>query len=245
MRNQTMVLVTMLGLACGGRSARDGNSGASGGGATEGGGLTAGSSDTGGSAPGGGGATGAGAHAGTSYVPEDSNVPAAGDGRLTGGSFEGNLGSGWDFCNTKSPGATRMEGSARSSDGDVWLDFDSQTSCGASFGCTAEGDDAQVGFWLSTTLPVGAPLHLYFDAINLGQLAPSGVLRIDVLQNGCMSAAPLATIPLLDLELTSGWTTRCVSFTPNAAVGVFGLYVTGETFHVGLDAFRFGPPCRN
>ena len=224
-------------VACGGESTRDGSSGA-GRGAMGGGG---------GSSAIGNGAAGADAQTG-SYVPEDSNVPPGGDGRLEGGSFEGNLGFGWDFCFSKYPGLTAVQDGAGSSDGGTWLAFDSQRSCADSFACRADSGDIQVGFWLGTPLPAGAPLHLYFDAINIGQATPSGILHVDVVHataNGCMSAAALATIPLRDLELASGWSTRCVSFTPNAALDVFGLYVTGETFQLGLDAFRFGPPCRN
>jgi len=230
----------MLALACGGESARSGPvHGTAGGGD----GSVAGSSGAGGSSAGGGVA--AGAQAGMSYLPDDSNVPAAGDGRLTGGSFEGNLGSGWDFCHTKHPGAAPVEGADGSSDGTEWLAFDSQKSCTDSFACGAEGDDAQVGFWLESALPPEVPVHLYFDAINLSETSPAGVLEVDVLQNGCNTAGPLATIPLAALDLTSDWETRCVTFTPKAQVDVFGLYVAGEAFRLGLDAFRFGPECRN
>jgi hypothetical protein len=239
---QALVLATMLGLACGGQSQRDRLSGSSGHGTAEGGGLANGSSGAGGSSAGGSGGEGADARAGTSYVPEDSSVPAAGDGRLEGGSFEGNLGSGWDFCFSKYPGATRMHATG-SSDGDAWLAFDSKKSCSDSFACATEGDDAQVGFWLSTPLPPAEPVHLYFDAIELSPASASGTLHIDALQSGCMSAAPLATIRLRDLGLTSNWTTRCVSFTPSTAVGAFGLFVAGDAFQLGLDTFRFGPEC--
>jgi hypothetical protein len=239
---RALVLATMLGLACGGESQRDRPSGSAGHNAGEGGGLANGSSGAGGSSAGGSGGEGADAHAGKTYIPEGSNVPAAGDGRLEGGSFEGNLGSGWDFCFTKHPGAARMDATG-SSDGTAWLAFDSQKSCADSFACQTDGDDAQVGFWLSTPLPPGVPVHLYFDAINLSPASPSGILHIDTVQDGCMSAAPLATIRLRDLELTSNWTTRCVSFTPDTAVGAFGLFVVGDAFQLGLDAFRFGPEC--
>jgi hypothetical protein len=239
---RALVLATMLGLACGGESQRDRLSGSAGRSAAEGGGLTNGSSGASGSSAGGSGGEGADAHAGKTYIPEDSNVPAAGDGRLEGGSFEGYLGNGWDFCFTKHPGAARMD-TTGSSDGTAWLAFDSQKSCSDSFACQADGDDVQVGFWPSTPLPPGVPVHLYFDAINLGPASPSGILHIDAMQNGCMSTAPLATIRLRDLELTSNWTTRCVSFTPDTAVGAFGLFVVGDAFQLGLDALRFGPDC--
>jgi hypothetical protein len=184
------------------------------------------------------------AEGGGTYLPHDSNVPAAGDDRLEGGSFEGNLGSGWDFCNSKHPGATYMQGSDRSSDGAAWLAFDSQKSCAESFACGVDGRDLQVSFWVGPALPPSEPVHLYFDAINLGPTIPSGIVHVDATEDYCTSSATLATIPLRDLDLTADWSTRCVTFTPSSPLTIFGLYVTGETFQVGLDAFRFGPPCR-
>jgi hypothetical protein len=236
----TLTMMLMPTLGCGGESERSARR------TTDGGaGLAGGSSEAGESSLGGRAAAGAGASAGGSYLPEGSTVPAAGDGRLLGGSFEGVLGNGWDFCFTKNPGALLTKGGARSSDGEASLAFDSRQSCSESFACQTQGDDAQVGFWLETGLPPGVPVHLYFDAVNLGQTSPSGTLQLDVLRSGCTRVAPLATIPLVDLDLTSDWGTRCVSFTPNAVVDVFGLYVTGDAFQLGLDAFRFGPECGN
>ena len=245
MRKRVAVLAMMLGPGCGGESRH---------GATEGGGRpadeggTAGASAQGGGAAGasaqGGGAAGALAQGGGRYIPRDSNVPAAGDDRLEGGSFEGNLGRGWDFCESKHPGATYMQGGERSSDGMAWLAFDSQKSCAGSFACGADGADLQVSLWAAPALPPNVPLHLYFDAINLGGTTPSGILHVDdATEDFCTSSAALATIPLRELELTPDWSTRCVSFTPSSALAIFGLYVTGEAFQVGLDAFRFGPPC--
>jgi hypothetical protein len=226
MRKLAAVLALISGPACGGESEH---------GATKGGERSGGE----------GGAAGAEARAGGSYIPTDPNVPAAGDGRLEGGSFEGSLGSGWDFCRSKHPGATHTQGSDRSSDGAAWLAFDSQKSCADSFACAADGHDLQASFWLPSPLPPGQQLHLYFDAINLGPASPSGVLHVDATEDYCTSAATLATIPLRDLELTSDWSTRCVSFTASSSLAILGLYVTGESFQMGLDAFRFGPPCRD
>jgi hypothetical protein len=138
-----------------------------------------------------------------------------------------------------------MEESDRSSHGATWLSFDSQKSCSDSFFCRPDGSELQLSFWLFPAVPPDVPLHLYFDAINLGPATPSGALHIAATEDYCTSAAALATIPLGDLELSSDWATRCVSFTPSSAFNIFGLYVSGETFELGLDAFRFGPPCRD
>jgi hypothetical protein len=233
----------MLAIACGGESEKGRPSGAAGRGATAGGDLMNGTSGAGGSSTGGSGAAGGDSRAGSPYVPRDPNVPAAGDSRLGGGSFEGNLGDGWDFCFTKHPGAALVDAMG-SSDGTAWLTLDSRKSCADSLACKADGDDVQVGFWLGMPLPQDEPVHLYFDAINLGSAPPSGTLQLDAVQS-CMTTTPLATIPLPELQLTSDWTTRCVTFTPATAVDVFGLFVTGETFQLGLDTFRFGPECGN
>jgi len=240
---QAPLLALILVIACGGESENRTPSGAAGRGATASGGLMNGSSGAGGSSTGGSGAAGTDSPAGSSYVPKDPNVPAAGDGRLGGGSFEGNLGNGWDFCFTKHPGAS-LDDATGSSDGTTWLTLDSRRSCADSVACQADGDDVQVGFWLDTTLPRDVPVHLYFDVINLGSASPSGILQLDAMQT-CMSTAALATIPLPALQLTSNWTTRCVTFTPSTAIDEFGLFVSGDAFRLGLDTFRFGPECGN
>jgi hypothetical protein len=53
----------------------------------------------------------------------------------------------------------------------------------------------------------------------------------------------LATIPLAQLQADPGWQTRCVTLTPKQPFSAFGPTLAGERFDIGLDAFRFGPPC--
>jgi hypothetical protein len=81
--------------------------------------------------------------------------------------------------------------------------------------------------------------------LNRDDESPPGSIQLDAIggASGCATVEPLATIELAALELTNEWQTRCVTFTPRAPFDVFGLYVSGERFHVALDAFRFGPPC--
>jgi len=213
------------------------------GGATGGTGSTTGG--TGGTTGGAGSATGGTAGAsgsGGGYVPDDPNVPPEGDGRVSE-SFEEAPGFGWDACLSKHPGLTLVTDSSggRASAGAHYMMFDSTLACEGV--CQSDGADAQFSFWLDAPLPAGVPLHLYFDAINLGEAAPAGTLQLDQLDFSCATTAPLATIELDELALTSGWQTRCVTLVPQTEVDVFGVYISGEAFHVGLDALRFGPPC--
>lgn len=234
--------------ACSGTSERHKKSsgtgettGGAGSGATTGGsGAAAGSAGTTGGA-GSGGASGAGGSAGT-YVPDEADVPPEGDGRVNG-SFEGGLGDGWDLCATKTPGAQVVRDAAEpsASAGSSYMSFDSTIEC--TNPCRPEARDAQFGFTLNAVAPAGDPIHLYFDAINLTDEAPSAVMQIEVLGFPCVSTQPIATIELGALGLTRTWQTRCVTFTPIMPFDVFGLYVVGEAFHIGLDTFRFGPPC--
>jgi hypothetical protein len=188
----------------------------------------------------GSGATSSGGSAGT-YVPE-TDVPPEGDGRVTG-SFETALGDGWDLCFTNKPGASFVRDGTdpTASAGSSYMSFDSAVEC--TNPCEPEGEDAQFGFWLDAEMPASERVHLYFDAINLTDETPSGVLQLDALGFRCETTEPLLSIELGDLHLTREWQTRCLTFAPAAPFQVFGIYVLGESFRIGLDAFRFGPPC--
>jgi hypothetical protein len=245
-----VLIVAATGVACSGQSKGssaahgEGEEGGSSGSGAIGGG--AGSAGSGVSAGNGGeaageGAGGRGGSAG-SYVPEQPDVPSVGDGRISGGSLEGAQGSGWDFCFTNHPGAALLYDDPTASAGTSYATFDSALTCVSP--CRPDGDDVQLGLWLDASVPDDT-VHLYFDALNLDDEAPSGLLRFDTVggATGCASDESLATVDLSALALTNEWQTRCVTFTPEAPFQVFGLYVSGERFHIALDAFRFGPPC--
>ncbi len=227
-------------VACGGATTRD-ETGASAGGQDASSGGSASFAGDGGSALGGAAQLAGNTSVGGVYVPDRKDVPPKGDGRLSG-SFETTAGFGWDSCYTKNPGATHVGATRtpRASDGTEYVRFDSGAECTSP--SSSPLADVQLAFWLDTPLPANVPLHLYFDAIDLGDTA-SGTLQLDQVDANCATIAPLATLKLPDLELTSAWQTRCVTFTPSSDVHVFGLYVWGAAFHVGLDAFRLGPPC--
>lgn len=175
-----------------------------------------------------------------SFVPDNPSVTAAGDGRLEGGGFDLRQGEGWDTCYTTTPGLVRADDAPEES----FLKFDSTKGCEQSF-CSTSGGPLQVAFFFEPALAAGEQQHLYFDVINLGADSPRGALYFAVLGSEpiCSVKEELATIPLADLDMAADWQTRCVTFVAGAAVPAFGLYVTGESFQVGLDTFRFGPAC--
>jgi hypothetical protein len=234
----------ILGIAfvssCAGRSEPQGafagapSGAASSGGADAAGGLgtTAGSEST----------TGSVARA---YVPDHPNQPPEGDGRVTGGSFEQSQGAGWDTCFSRNAGGAYTNGEPEASDGEHCFTFDSRRACVDSPACRPTGGDAQFGFWLGSVVPAGDPVHLYFDVINFGSSQPNGELAIDAVGSLCESREVLAKLPLSALALDTFWQTRCVSFLPGAPFSTFGVYVTGSSFYMGLDTFRFGPPCHD
>jgi hypothetical protein len=177
------------------------------------------------------------------YEPSDTSVPAQGDGRLVGGSFEGRFGDGWDACGSKHPGLVPSTGEA--SDGAGFLLFDSSLACER---CAERKADLQVVLWFATEIPAGAASYLYFDVADLGDQPATGTLAFSSVHapssDACTTSEVLAKVPLEQLYATPTWQTRCVAFTPQAAFMQLGLYVADGTFEIGLDALRFGPPCR-
>jgi len=190
----------------------------------------------------GGGASQGGAASDPDFAPDNPDVPAQGDGRLRG-SFEGNQGDGWDTCFSSLPGLSpNQPGASAASDGARYLTFDSSVEAGPS--CTSSTcSDAQVAFWLDAPISAGEALSLYFDVINLKSTDPSGILHIDGTDSSCVTTEKLATIPLGALDISSSWQTRCLTFTTQTDLSVFGIYVDRGDFHIGVDAFRFGPAC--
>jgi hypothetical protein len=257
------LLLTALVAACGGKSGKHavpeamagtgGIAGAGAGGLVSGaagsGGRAQASSGNGGTAQAGTGGDGmaqAGAGGTTTYVPSDPLVTPEGDGSLTGGSVEGGLGDGWDLCGDRRGFRLERE-SDDASDGEQFLLFDSSLACLTDDDCPSGPDAPALTIWPMTSFKAGETKHLYFDIVNLATAAPSGVLTISsraTSMQPCAGDAHLAKMSLADLATTSDWETRCVTFTLSAPLNYFGVSVTGETFRVGLDTFRFGPPCR-
>lgn len=179
------------------------------------------------------------------YEPTNMNVPVEGDGTLLGGSVEGGYGDGWDACGSKHPGLDTSPAQLAPYDGMRYLAFDSTLTCA---GCAERTSDLQVIFWFDTPVPEGAIRYLYFDVVDYGPKRPTGTLLFGSpttpTQDPCSTGEVLASIALEDLAITSAWQTRCVELAPRAPFSTFGLYVADGTFQIGIDALRFGPPCR-
>jgi hypothetical protein len=227
----------------GGGGTPSGGSGGRSDGGSSAGPSSGGASATAGVAGGGrtGSAGGRGGAAMSPYEPTNMDVPPEGDGTLTGGSVEGNLGTGWDLCGSNHPGLDLAPTNDQASDGARFLMFDSTLPCP---GCASTTSDMQVSFWFDTLFPAGETRYLYFDVADFGPKRPTGTLLFGSTITPCSTAEVLASIPLEELDITHEWQTRCVAITPHAAFVDFGLYVADGTFKIGIDALRFGPPCR-
>jgi hypothetical protein len=174
---------------------------------------------------------------GSDYIPTLPPPPFGSDPYLDGGSFEGNLGSGWDMCRV--PFAVELVSKDSSaSHGTTFVRSSSSMSC-ASCG---PGNEAVVAFWLAEPVPQGQ-VGLYFDVTSFGLQDPSGTLHLEETQ-ACGTVRALAEIPLAQLHADATWSTRCVNLEIPKPMVEFGLHVKGASFDIGLDAFRFGAPCR-
>jgi hypothetical protein len=235
---------------CGGNAALEQHrSNDAGGPAAAGATSSAGSTSVAGAAAGGssssGGAPSETAGAANDYVPSGEAVPPTGDGRLEwGGSFEHGvggtreiIGAAWDNCASRLPVVHVEQGGA--ADGTTSLRVQ---SAGQE---RADGVDSQFAFYLREPLPANQPLYLYFEVRNFSQRAPIGAIAIARVDFYCKTVEPLATIPLERLELSNEWQTRCVELRPTGEVPQLGWSAEGTDFVIGVDDFRFGPPCQH
>ena len=173
------------------------------------------------------------------YVPD---APIAYDARYLDGSFEGNQGTGWDTCHTRTPGkVARIQSGG--SEGHSYVTFESGPCEG---GCTPTNPSASHLYnWFSSAPSATAKMGLYFDVKNLGVAGsdPSGVLRFYGTDLVCQQDSVLAEIELAKLQLSTSWSTRCVTITGPGADSAVGLSISGDTFKIGVDALRLGAPC--
>jgi len=196
------------------------------------------------------GEAGAGSAGADNYVPTGATVPSTGDGRLkSGGSFEHGQGANpdgsdsdsYDNCGTNHARGVLEKGDA--ANGTAFMRLQSQLAPGHEV--HPSNVDSQFGFWFQTPLPANEPLYLYFAIINLSARAPIGDITIARANGICQTAEPLATIPLERLALSNQWQTRCVELHPTDVVPVLGWWAAGTDFVIGVDEFRFGPPCQH
>ena len=171
------------------------------------------------------------------YVPD---APFAYDARYLDGSFEGNLGTGWDMCLTKTAGKhTHVE--TGGANGNAYLLFETGACDG---GCMATNPSASQAYsWFSSAPSATAKMGLYFDVINAGGADATGVLRFYGTDLICQQDSVLAEIDLARLPMSPTWSTRCVTVTGPGADTAIGLSVSGGTHKIGIDALRLGPPC--
>jgi hypothetical protein len=175
--------------------------------------------------------------------PPPSYVPAAVfayDGQYLDGSFEGTLGSGWDQCFTRTP-EVMQHMTAGGSHGPVFLAFQSGGCSGV---CAPDNpSSSQLYAWFSRNTNTSEPMGLYFDVANMAAAEPTGTLSFFGTDGVCEKETLFADIPLDRLQLTSGWTTRCVNIVGSGAHAAIGVSITGGVHHIGLDALRLGPTC--
>jgi hypothetical protein len=172
------------------------------------------------------------------YVPD---APIAYDARYLDGSFEGNQGTGWDTCHTRTPGKL-SHASSGGSEGSAYLTFESGACDGT---CAPTNPSASHLYtWFIAAPSATAKMGLYFDVKNEGTGgAPTGVLRFYGTDLVCQQDSVLAEIELAKLKMSSGWTTRCATITGPGADTAIGISVSGGTHKIGVDAIRLGPPC--
>lgn len=212
--------------SCGGRSHADHDGAAAG---SAGGWSTSGSGGAAGSAGGG--------TRQPEFVPD---TPPAYTAENAVGSFEDNPGYGWDTCHTHTP--ERLSRQPGGSEGSTYLSFQSDDD-GFPMESPSESSSAsQLYFWFEA--PSAITDHLYFDAKNFGAAPATGVLRFYGTDVFCGNERLLLEVTLDQLELQATWEARCVTLTGLREHQGLGLAVSSGAHSLGLDALRFGPPCR-
>lgn len=171
------------------------------------------------------------------YVPD---APIAYDARYLDGSFEGNQGFGWDTCYTHTAGKVTHPATG-GSEGSSFVTFE---TAGCEDVCSPTNPSASHLYaWFSGAPSATAKMGLYFDIKNLGDAGASGVLRFYGTDIVCEQDSVLAEIPLARLQMSSGWSTRCVTVIGPGADTAIGISVSDGAHNVGIDALRLGPPC--
>lgn len=188
------------------------------------------------------------------YVPHGPEISVIGDGRLSeGGSFEKSQGFGWDLCPGASANGISLYGLSpnyggdagvkAAADGERYVHLIPPSPAGDP--TRPPGVEAPFAFYLDRgdEVTAGVPQYIYFEIENLAATEPVGTLAFAGLEVTCETKEPWLSIPLSDLSLSSTWETRCVEFVATEDFQVFGIWMSGTEYSIGVDAFRFGPPC--
>ena len=175
----------------------------------------------------------------TDYVPRR---PFTYDGRYLEGSFETLQGFGWDTCYTRTAGLFPQRGTENAPEGDQFLILESG---GCSGSCAPTNpSSSQLYLWFDQLPTDTEAMGLYFDIEALAVGPPIGTLLLYGTDSNCQGDTEMASAPLGRLEISSSWSTRCVTVTGPGAYDAIGVAVTGGPYKLGLDALRLGPPCQ-
>lgn len=170
----------------------------------------------------------------TGFVPDEPRAYEANKNGL--GSFEENPGFGWDTCRTRT--AETLSVQPGGSEGSTYLSCQSVDEPAP---LSDQVSASQIYFWAEGATETSE--NLYFDVKNLSNEAVTGSLRFYGTDLLCEGEQLLREVDLAKLELRPTWATRCVTVSGLRDHRALGIAVSGGRHAIGLDAFRFGPPC--
>jgi hypothetical protein len=102
---------------------------------------------------------------------------------------------------------------------------------------------AQAYFYFGQPLASGGK-GLYFDATLVSGNAAGATLELYSVDKVCQKPASLGRYSLSALLVTPGkWATTCVALPFGLLLDGLGVRLQAASAELGVDAFRFGPPC--
>jgi hypothetical protein len=168
-------------------------------------------------------------------------APFAYDGKYLDGSFEEPQGFGWDTCFTRTAGLFAKRTTGGASNGDWYAILESG---GCSGTCAPNNPSAsQLYLWFNEPPSATGAMGLYFDVVNFDAANRTGTLLLYGTNSGCTEESPIGEAPLDGLQLSSSWSTRCLTITTPGAHAAIGVATSGAPHKIGIDALRLGPPC--
>jgi len=186
----------------------------------------------------------AGPPAPPSLRPASPAPPSMGDGKLSdvpdqtpGGSPDG-----WDFCQVGPLVVAPRDGKSDppASRGDQYFLY-------SSAGARPPGDPAeplaQAYFYFGERLAVGGN-GLWFDATLVSGGAAGTTFDLYSVDKICQKSVTLGRFSLDPVLATPGkWTTTCIDLPSGLVVEGLGIRLAASNAEIGIDAFRFAPPC--
>jgi hypothetical protein len=169
--------------------------------------------------------------------------PAMGDGRLADVPDEnpGGTPDGWDFCQSDLVAGPRAGKS------------DPPASRGARYWLYSPATPqpspdparplAQAYFYFGQPLASGGK-GLYFDATLVSGTAAGATLELYSVDEVCQKPVSLGGYSLSALLVMPGkWATTCITLPSGLLLNGLGVRLEAAKAELGVDAFRFGPPC--